>query len=107
MLPITEGTFYFTSYSVKHLLHNSLRTLPLFKVEKNKDLRNSSKSSAQSQTSLKRKISNLFGSHAINNGVESRRNYNVTISQEDVDITWNIVAKSVSHKGEKGWSEES
>lgn len=52
-------------------------------------------------------VSNLLGSHAINNGVESRRNYHIKISQEDVDITWNIVAKSVSQKGEKGWSEES
>ena len=52
-------------------------------------------------------ILDLLCSHPVNNGVKSRGDDHIQIIQEDVDITWNIVSKSMSHKGEKGWSEES
>ena len=47
-------------------------------------------------------LSDLFGLHSINNGVECRWDNNVEVSKHDVESAGDIVSKAVGKDGEKG-----
>ena len=45
-------------------------------------------------------LSNLFGPHTINDGVEWRGDNHIEVGNKNVNVAWYVVSKSVSEEGE-------